>query len=65
SDSEVMSGFADQSRARPGHALICMHPVQAQLFMQDRRVQRLLELGDISDMGASGLLASPTASLRT
>ncbi|AVX23006.1 IucA/IucC family protein [Pseudomonas syringae] len=65
SDAEVMAGFADQSRARPGHALICMHPVQAQLFMQDRRVQRLLELGDISDLGASGLLASPTASMRT
>ncbi|CAM3364528.1 AcsD protein [Pseudomonas floridensis] len=65
SESQVMAGFVDQTRARPGHALICMHPVQAELFMQDRRVQRLLELGELTDLGTSGPLASPTASMRT
>ncbi|MFH7617806.1 IucA/IucC family protein, partial [Pseudomonas syringae group genomosp. 7] len=60
SESEVKAGFADQSRARPGHALISMHPVQAQQFMQDRRVQRLIELGQISDLGTTGPLARPT-----
>ncbi|UFP97461.1 IucA/IucC family protein [Pseudomonas fitomaticsae] len=64
-ESQVMAGFADQQRARPGHAMICMHPVQAQLFIQDRRVQQLLELGDIVDHGATGPIASPTASMRT
>ncbi len=65
SEEQVMAGFADQRRARPGHAMICMHPVQAELFMQDRRVQRLLEQGEIVDHGATGPLASPTASMRT
>lgn len=65
SEAQVMAGFADQGRARPGHAMICMHPVQAELFMQDRRVQRLLELGEVVDHGATGPLASPTASMRT
>lgn len=65
SDAQVLAGFADQSQARPGYAIICMHPVQAQLFMQDGRVQRLLASGLIVDRGTSGLLASPTASIRT
>lgn len=38
SKAQVLAGFADQAQARPGHAVICMHPVQAQLFMQDGRV---------------------------
>ncbi|WP_122445586.1 IucA/IucC family protein [Pseudomonas viridiflava] len=65
SEKQVMAGFVDQAKARPGHALICMHPVQAELFMQDRRVQRLLELGEVTDLGTTGPLASPTASMRT
>ncbi|MBA1228879.1 IucA/IucC family siderophore biosynthesis protein [Pseudomonas viridiflava] len=65
SDTQVMEGFVDQAKARPGHALICMHPVQAELFLQDRRVQRLIEQGDVVDLGTSGPLASPTASMRT
>ncbi len=65
SEDQVLAGFADQAQARPGHVLLSMHPVQAQLFRQDRRVQRLLELGEIVDHGTCGLLASPTASMRT
>ncbi len=61
----MLAGFADQRRARPGYAMLCMHPVQGQLFMQDRRVQRLLEQGEIFDHGTTGPLASPTASMRT
>ncbi|WP_419736443.1 IucA/IucC family protein [Pseudomonas sp. COR18] len=65
SEEQVLTGFADQRRARPGHAMLCMHPVQGQLFMQDRRVRRLLEQGQIFDHGTTGPLASPTASMRT
>ncbi|VVO24708.1 IucA/IucC family protein [Pseudomonas fluorescens] len=65
SDAQVLAGFAVQSPARAGHAIICMHPVQAELFMQDDRVQRLLDSGAIVDRGATGLMANPTASIRT
>ncbi|WP_210638791.1 IucA/IucC family protein [Pseudomonas sp. Tri1] len=65
SEEQVLAGFADQSRAAPGRAIICLHPVQAQLFVQDRRVQHLLELGELRDLGPTGALASPTASMRT
>jgi len=65
SKAQVLAGFADQSQARPGYAVICMHPVQAQLFMQDGRVQRLLKSAAIVDLGATGLMANPTASIRT
>ncbi|VVO02146.1 IucA/IucC family protein [Pseudomonas fluorescens] len=65
SKAQVLAGFADQTQARPGHAVICMHPVQAQLFMQDARVQRLLKSTAIVDLGATGLMANPTASIRT
>jgi len=64
-EEQVLAGFADQSRARPGRAIICLHPVQAQLFVQDRRVQRQLEMGELRDLGTTGALASPTASMRT
>ncbi|NPE60819.1 IucA/IucC family siderophore biosynthesis protein [Dickeya dadantii] len=62
---QVLNGFADQQPASPGHAIICMHPVQAQLFMQDARVQQLLRDNVIRDLGQSGRVASPTASIRT
>jgi siderophore synthetase component len=65
SKAQVLAGFADQAQARPGRAVICMHPVQAQLFMQDGRVQRLLKSAAIVDLGATGLMANPTASIRT
>ncbi|MFC6340127.1 IucA/IucC family siderophore biosynthesis protein [Pseudomonas sp. CCM 7891] len=64
-EDQVLAGFADQSCAGPGRAIICLHPVQAQLFVQDRRVQVLLELGELRDLGTTGALASPTASMRT
>lgn len=64
-EQQVLSGFADQSIARPGHAIISMHPVQAELFMMDQRVQRLLEDGRVKDLGRTGFQAFPTASLRT
>ena len=64
-EEQVLAGFADQHRAGPGRAIICLHPVQAQLFVQDRRVQQLLELGELRDLGTTGPLASPTASMRT
>ncbi|SLM62481.1 MULTISPECIES: IucA/IucC family protein [Dickeya] len=63
--AQVLGGFADQQPASPGHAIICMHPVQAQLFMQDERVAQLLRDGHIRDLGQSGRVASPTASIRT
>jgi siderophore synthetase component len=65
SKAQVLAGFADQAQARPGNAVISMHPVQAQLFMQDGRVQRLLKSAAIVDLGTSGLMANPTASIRT
>ncbi len=65
SEAQVLNGFADQAQARPGHGIICLHPVQAQLFVQDPRVQRLLARGTLVDLGPHGHLASPTASMRT
>lgn len=62
---QVLDGFADQRQAGADRAIICMHPVQARLFMQDERVQQRLRAGEIRDLGASGRLASPTASIRT
>lgn len=65
SDRQALAGLADQGRARPGHAIIGMHPIQAQLFRGDRRVQRLLTARRIQDLGRTGLRAFPTASVRT
>lgn len=65
SEQHVLASFAEQSSARPGHAIICMHPVQAELFRSDRRVQRLLEAHRIRDGGRIGFRAFPTASVRT
>jgi len=65
SEQQVLNGFADQSNARPGTAIISMHPVQGELFKSDSRVQRLIEDGMIRDLSMSGFQAWPTASLRT
>ncbi|HVK93785.1 MAG TPA: IucA/IucC family protein, partial [Noviherbaspirillum sp.] len=65
SDQQALAGFADQSEARPGHAIISMHPIQAELFLADERVQRLLEARRIRDLGRTGFQAFPTASVRT
>ena len=64
-EQQVLAAFADQSGARAGRAIISMHPIQAELFRADRRVQRLLEARRIRDLGRSGFLAHPTASVRT
>lgn len=65
SDQQALAGFADQIGARPGHAILCMHPIQAALFLADRRVQRLLAARRIHDLGRTGFRAFPTASVRT
>ncbi|ANF58204.1 IucA/IucC family protein [Halotalea alkalilenta] len=65
SDAQVLSGFADQQLARPGHAILCLHPVQAQLFLDDPRVRPLVASGGIIDHGQRGAWACPTASMRT
>lgn len=62
---QVLEGFADQQLAAPGYAIICMHPIQAQLFMRDDRVRQLLCDHIIRDLGQSGRIASPTVSIRT
>ncbi|KQV59747.1 IucA/IucC family siderophore biosynthesis protein [Duganella sp. Root336D2] len=65
SQQQALAAFADQADARPGHAIISMHPIQAELFRADQRVQRLLAMGTIRDLGRSGFLSHPTASVRT
>lgn len=65
SDEQALAGFADQSSARAGYAIISMHPVQAELFRADRRVQQLLDARRIRDLGRTGFRAFPTASVRT
>lgn len=62
---QVLDGFASQRLARRGRAAICLHPVQAQLFLADPRVAALIARGEIVDLGQTGPLASPTASMRT
>jgi siderophore synthetase component len=63
--TQALAAFADQSSARPGHAIISLHPIQAELFRADPRVQRLLETHRIRDLGRTGFLSHPTASVRT
>ncbi|MDX1252027.1 MAG: IucA/IucC family siderophore biosynthesis protein [Gammaproteobacteria bacterium] len=65
SEQQVLTGFANQSSARPGNAIISMHPIQAELFRADWRVQRVLDGGRIRDLGETGFRAFPTASVRT
>lgn len=65
SEQQALAGFADQGNARPGCAIVSMHPIQAELFRADRRVQRLLEARRIRDLGRTGFVAHPTASVRT
>lgn len=65
SEAEVLQGFVDQANTGPERARIVLHPVQAQLFLADPRVQALRAAGLVHDLGTSGALASPTASMRT
>lgn len=62
---DALAAFADQGTARPGHAIISMHPIQAELFRADPRARRLLETRRIRDLGRAGFLSHPTASVRT
>ena len=62
---EALAAFADQGDARPGHAIISMHPIQAELFRADPRARQLLETRHIRDLGRTGFLSHPTASVRT
>lgn len=63
---EVLSQAADQS-AEPeaGRVVLAMHPVQAELFRQAPDVAARINDGSIRDLGRSGPLALPTASMRT
>jgi siderophore synthetase component len=61
----ALAAFADQRDAAPGRAILSMHPIQAELFRADERVQRLLADGTLRDLGRSGWLSWPTASVRT
>lgn len=65
SKQQALAALADQGDARPGRAIISMHPIQAELFLADGRVQRLLVTREIRDLGRSGFVAHPTASVRT
>lgn len=62
---QALNALADQGGARAGHAIISMHPIQAELFRADPRVQRLLGAGQVRDLGRTGFLSHPTASVRT
>lgn len=61
----ALAAVADQQAARPGHAIISMHPIQAELFRADPRARRLLDTGSLRDLGRTGLPSHPTASVRT
>lgn len=62
---DALAAFADQRAARPGHAVISLHPIQAELFRADPRARAMLETRRIRDLGRSGFLSHPTASVRT
>ncbi|MEH6433770.1 IucA/IucC family protein [Massilia sp. DD77] len=65
SRQQALDAFADQDGAAAGHVRISMHPIQAELFLADPRVQGLLKAGRIRDLGRGGFLSHPTASVRT
>lgn len=64
-DDDVLANIADQSLATADSVIISLHPVQAQLFMQDSRVQECIKQGIIKDLGCQGKAFYPTASIRT
>lgn len=63
-DTEILQEIADQPE-NPDKVIICLHPVQAQLFLQDERVQSYIKKGIITDLGCVGEKFVPTASIRT
>lgn len=64
SPAEVESAIGQQE-GDGERVVLSLHPVQATLFKQDPRAARLLANGTLRDLGESGFLAAPTASLRT
>ncbi|ERL51932.1 IucA/IucC family protein [Halomonas huangheensis] len=65
-ESQALAEVASQScSSGDDRAVISMHPVQAELFRRDPRTASLLQDGVIRDLGATGLVARPTASMRT
>lgn len=65
SSAQVLAGLADQSDCSKDTVRISLHPVQANIFLSDPRVQTLIQAGTIKDLGLTGFQAAPTASLRT
>jgi siderophore synthetase component len=63
--AEALGALADQRQAQPDRSIIAMHPTQADLFLRDNRVMDLLHRGEVRDLGRSGYVAYPTASVRT
>lgn len=63
-DTEILQEIAEQPED-PEKVIICLHPVQAQLFLQDERVQSYIKQGQIKDLGCIGEKFVPTASIRT
>lgn len=63
-DTDILQQMAEQP-TNPETVIICLHPVQAQLFLQDARVQAYIKQGEIKDLGCMGEKFVPTASLRT
>lgn len=64
SQSEILQYVAQQPE-NIERAIICLHPVQAKLFLQDTRVQSYIAQGLIQDLGCKGEKFVPTASIRT
>lgn len=61
----ALRAVADQAGAKPGQAILSLHPVQARLLRADPRVRALFEAARIEDLGETGALVRATASVRT
>ncbi|SON51420.1 IucA/IucC family protein [Vibrio tapetis] len=62
---DAINALASQVSATERHAIIAMHPAQAEQIKKDSRMQHLLNNGEVRDLGLSGYSAAPTASIRT
>lgn len=62
---QILGTLANQHHVDKEKAIICLHPVQAKLFLNDERVKHLLASGQIKDLGCQGDVFTPTASIRT
>lgn len=63
--AKILAAIAPQESVKEDQGVISMHPAQAYLFKQDKRVAALLSVGIIVDLGLTGFNAQPTASIRT